>query len=63
MSGTDVAARVARLESWVEAVMLAVGSIDVEGLLTELDHARGEYGDEADESSAVGRVSPQVARQ
>ena len=62
MSGRDMAARVTRLEAWVEAVMVAVGSIDVEGLLTELDHARGEYGDEADEPSA-GPVSPQAARQ
>jgi hypothetical protein len=46
MSGQDTAARVARLEAWVEVVMRTLATLGLEGLLTELDEARGaDYSD------------------
>ena len=46
MSGEDTAARVARLEAWVEVVMRTLATLGLEGLLTELDEARGaDYSD------------------
>jgi hypothetical protein len=46
MSGQDTAARVARLEAWVEVVMRTLATLGLEGLLTEFDEARGaEYSD------------------
>jgi hypothetical protein len=46
--------RVTRLEAWAEAVMQAIMSLDVEALLTELDEARGGYGDDPDEPGPAG---------
>jgi hypothetical protein len=46
MSGQDAAARLARLEAWVEVVMRTLATLGMEGLLTELDEARGaDYSD------------------
>jgi hypothetical protein len=47
MSGEDTAARVARLEAWVEVVMRTLATLGLEGLLIELDEARGaDYSNE-----------------
>ena len=45
-----MAARVARLEAWVEVIMRMLATLGLEALLIELDKARGEHYDEADES-------------
>ncbi len=46
MSDEDTAARVARLEAWVEVVMRSLATLGLEELLTELDEARGaDYSD------------------
>jgi hypothetical protein len=46
MSGEDTGVRVARLEAWVEVVMRTLATLGLEGLLTELDEARGaDYSD------------------
>jgi hypothetical protein len=44
----ELSARVAKLEAWVEAAMLALMGIQVEPILIDLDRARGAY-DEEDE--------------
>ena len=45
MSGEDIAARVTRLEAWVEVVMRTLATLGLEPLLIELDEARGAYYD------------------
>ena len=38
----DLAARVERLEAWVEAVMRTLAGIGLESVLCDLDEARGQ---------------------
>jgi hypothetical protein len=46
MSGEDSAERLTRLEAWVEVVMRTLATLGLEGLLIELDEARGaDYSD------------------
>lgn len=42
----DLSERVARLESWVEVVMVTLAALGLENLLIKLDEARGAYDEE-----------------
>jgi hypothetical protein len=50
MSDEEMAARVARLEAWVEVIMRTLATLGLEALIIELDEARGAHYDAADES-------------
>jgi hypothetical protein len=50
----DLAARVARLEAWVEVVMRTLATLGLEALLIELDEARGVDYDEDGASPFAG---------
>ena len=54
----DLASRVAHLEAWVEVVMRTLATLGLEGLLIELDEARGADYD----AEAVGHVAVAARR-
>jgi hypothetical protein len=49
--------RLGKLEAWVEVVMRTLATLGLEGLLVELDEARGvDYGPHYDDRHALART-------